>query len=325
MSTYTPVETLPQIYFDERDQLLERFEGRNLGGINTERVMAFCELSRFAVTPYIVVWPEEIPEVNAMDSMQVLASDMNNPRTEAVYNHYLDLIIVKRREDIEVHNGRGYTESLLIHEEAHANTNKRKFVLEVEQRPQGDLHAYSAVVNGFNLPDTSGRPGCFYEEGWAEHHRGQFIVKHSADGVFAQIAKAAKIPNHTDQELKLQLLGGKVQFPAKYLKLAENGKITILCSAVASLGLDLLMQADGDLYGILYDARFSDDNMKYVKERMDRIRPGLFSTLRRLHYNQSDFEVGLAAIDSTLGTQVYTERRNWFARTFAGMKHFIKD
>lgn len=199
------------------------------------------------------------------------------------YAPTLDVYIIQRDMKSEAEHGAGLTESIIVHEAAHASSMYSTVEIETEtQRRTFRKDIVNVTANqtarvGFAVSKPhQGRVGLAMEEGYAEYERGRYVVDELGlpDGFIhgPGIPKAPAL--------------NKYMIPTT----SEQGetKFVFTEGAFAAATLELLVNRDPDLVTAMRDARHSVEGLREVAKRMNAIVPGVYQKMRKIDLDSPD-------------------------------------
>ncbi len=286
---YERVEALPQVFTDIRDEYLDKFADKNLDGLNTNRIHEYFDENELDVKPYIVVTPGDLKKVNKIDKKvgTLRGSFAKGSGTEGLYSPEMGMSIILRNPRLEAKNGPAYTEGHIVHEGAHSTAAIASYLRKKES------HSYHNARSGFAFPLLARSSGFLFEEGWADLHRGNYLSKHFEDGSLDQVREAAEWGRGPNETVSIELGGRQTPLPFKYVKVEEDGRLTSFPSVLAAYTVELLVQANPDIYPAMRESRANLEDLRDFAQEVNSLRPGLYPALRRLDYNEEDFARGL--------------------------------
>lgn len=282
---YEVVESLHPDFEAISSQLSEKYAGRNLNGLDVDRVHDYFNTNDLAIKPYIVVGPEDLETVNAIDTSGSLRH-MLNPKTDGIYSPELSMSVILRNPKSEELNGPIYTEGLMVHELAHATAGIRQYL-----RVKG-TNGYQVARTGYVVQQMK-LSGAFIEEGWADYNRVNYLRMHLDANTINPIASALRMPNDLNALLNLYLGGRPIAIPMSYIKLSEAGRPIISDCALPGLAMDILTKTKPRILTALHAGRSTIHGLRALATEIDNVSPGLYHDLRQLQYNQEDFTRGL--------------------------------
>lgn len=300
-----------------RHRLLEAFPKEANKGLNLERVEKFILDEGLTLGSYVVVNYEDLPKLRKIDGGLNIINDFGYPRFHGRYFPEFDLVIVVRSKRFEKSNGSVRTESILVHELAHASCRRDAFVTGSGKGIGNRL--------GFCILDNSIDWGWFIEEGWAEMIEGKYTEKFSQDQDRREIMRILGLPNlKIDDVLAHPYKRGKLlPLPLKYISSGyTNGNFYVGMSETswAAYGLELLIKKNPRILPLLYEARKNIAGLRALAGEFNAIYPGLYSLLQKSDYNEVDFKTKLEfIINHVVGPVTYS------LKSESGWKKFWKD
>lgn len=285
------IAELPRDFMEVRDTLLERYEGKNLDGLNVGRIHRYFDDAGLDVKPYIVVTPADLQDVNEVDRVSAFRGRFTgNTAPEGIYSPEMGISVVTRNTVLEDLNGPTYTEGLIIHEGAHSATGINVFL-----KTRG-TQGYHNARSGLSLPQLDRYTGHLYEEGWADFHRGSYISRHHADGSLLEIRSTTGWHIGPEDKLSMVFNNRLTPLPFKYAKVVETGRVTTFSSALAAYTMELLMQVNPEIYPAMTASRTSVEGLRKFAKEVNELRPGLYIYLKSLGYSEEDFTRGLHTV-----------------------------
>ena len=203
---------------------------------------------------------------------------------EGLYTPTLGVMIVKRNTDLELLNGTAITESITIHEKAHATHLPTP--LRATRVTTGRFLRKRTTVNveyarsGFGVSsftDEGNDFGRFLEEGYAEYERGLFVKRH---GLIDDFSVGAA--NLSDMQ--------KIPIPMKYLfkRASPDGTPMLIFApgALAATVMDKLVEHNPEYLQIMREARQTPDGLRKFIVETNKFSPKLYSRL--MHADQDE-------------------------------------
>lgn len=143
--------------------------------------------------------------------------------------------------------------------------------------------------------------GTFLEEGFAEYMAARFI------------RNELKCPNGIWGNERYKDLGDGLTLPSIYVwpgstqpEDADSPRSYVHLSnshgAYGAYGIDLIAQKYPEIHTALINARKSVEGLRQVAQIIERVRPGLYSEIRKLRKFPEDFKKGLQSIQLALAT-----------------------
>jgi len=294
---YERVSGPPKQALEIREKLLKKYAGKNLEGLNIDRVNAYFASENLVTKPYIVVRPKDLKRIARIDKLNSLGG------RKAVYSNWLGMSIIIRDPVLEAKNSAAYTEGLIVHEGAHSTASLTHFL-----HNKATNH-YRSRRLGMALIDSTRGSGYFLEEGWADYHRGKYLGQNYQDGALDGIAKALNWNDAPDHLTFIGINGRESPLPLKYLHVAEDNRPTALTSSLAGFAVELLIQTDPEIRTAMLTGRSDITGLREVARRVDSLSPALYPTLRQFDYSQNDFSEGLHTTIDALGSDPLARSR----------------
>jgi hypothetical protein len=263
------IESAAQILRERRSSILELPSSEQ--GINVSRVFRYCQTKGLLLKPVKFLEP-----ANYQQALRI--ADMDPHIENGRYLSSLDMLIINRNADMEELNGTELTESWIVHEEEHADTDIANVEARVLFEPQDGRFRkvmrasvqFTDIATGYLTLNQSGElQGTYLEEGVAELARGKYVVAvlDRPDG-FAQRIRANKsrlIDKYT--YLVRKPSGVEINFPP---------------GATAAITLERLMQIDPGLADLLKEGHQTADGLAELKKRLNRVRPELYNIMQSI-------------------------------------------
>lgn len=272
---------------------LDVYSGKNLEGIDTERIDSFFDSNGLSTRQYIVIRPEDISRICEMDEDGFFSGVLQNG-AEGVYSPELGLSVVVRDPANEEYNDVSYTEGLIVHEKAHSTSAERVFLSE------GDRVGVLRVGFGSAQFDK----GLFFEEGWAELCRGKYVAEHYEQGMAPAVAKQLGLQWNQVQDVSIGVLGRQAHVPIKYVHFNKRGLSGGRVSSLAATAIERMTRADPRIISEMHAARQQISKWPDVVRRIDALGPGLYRDLHELSIvGENELEVyarGLYKVEDTL-------------------------
>lgn len=223
-----------------------------------------------------------LSERNFSASLDVISGDSSRDAKIGGYYHQgTGTIVVKRAAAYEAIAGTGFTESLAIHEAAHATNTHSTMVVETRRERRlfrkdiVHVNHYDARV-GFAVQKhgtNENNRGLFIEEGYAELERGKYIVDELGlqDGFAGNVVPRYPILN-------------KYAMPSS--ESASDWKFGAYAFAGATL--ETMVMHDPDLLDALRSARGTVEGLREVAKRMNDLVPGSYHAMHKLDIDAPD-------------------------------------
>ena len=288
-----PQTEMPEIYKLRREELLQKFSNERLKDINIQRVKSFIEKEGGSLKQFIFIEPEELNELKTITQDWTSGPKyFSRKETLGYYISNIDLILIRRDKDYEQVNGKIFTEGQLVHELTHATSGFRKYVADE------DGFNYNPRV-GFALTYTQFPWGWFFEEGWADMQRANYLTKYTPAEQRQNLASALKygdIGLEDTVPIVIAKSGNYVPVPLKYLHLCPKSGINISVSAFAAYAVELLCQQDPTWKQLIKEARNSSEGLRKFAQAVEKRSPGLYKKLQVGDYDIESFETKLLLV-----------------------------
>lgn len=284
---------MPSDFESVKNRLLEEFPRERFEDINTERVESFIRQEGLEIKPFIVFDRKDLQKVRDIVGNTGLLRSVFKNGESGLYSPEMDFILIVRDEDYEKSSGKIFTEGLLAHELAHANSMYQGYVT-------ADYKSFYTPRVGFCLPQNQIPWGWLLEEGWADMHRANYFLQHASDEEKRKLETALKFGN-VDMEDTIPMItfaGEILPLPFKYLFITPEGKPITRSSAYASYALELLCKKDPTIKSLLIEARSSVEGLKKLAQAVEKIMPGLYKKLQTSDYTEASFSEKLATVIS---------------------------
>lgn len=260
---------------DLHDRLYSELE-HDESGLDTERVSNFLSSYGLDLQPFIAVPPTSV------DKLEHVLGQRVNEEGKILGQHLIgpEVTYVIRDEDLEEANGTGVTESILVHEEAHANSSL--YTLAYMKDKNGTV-ASIELRGGFLVNDE----GHFFEEGFAALMEHRFVVEAlGKPNGFSEWGGAQTVSTH-GQEFKMPR---SYWFPTT----STNRFGGASTPSFAGYGMELLIAKDPRILESMIKARNSVEGLREFAKKVNELKAGLYSLLRRQPYKLDNF---MAATD----------------------------
>lgn len=227
-------------------------------GIDIPRVSAFMSHYGLAVKPFIVI------DRLDMDAYKQRRDELYGvtPSVNDAYGQYLpeiDLAVVIK-DDKQENLNPGFTESIVVHELAHANHHDALYTAFKE----GELLWPVNMRSGFL--------GALLEEGFA----GTMEMRYAQEVLGLE---KGFLPE--DHHLHEPFPDGSVfVLPGKYYTLGADGDYEYGSAHFAAYCIELLMTKDPTLFDSMLKSRKSSEGLREVAKKIEAIAPGLYKRLR---------------------------------------------
>lgn len=258
-----------------RNFMLERFQSDERG-IDTGRVESFFTQKGLRTKPNLL-----ISSFNAgmlVGELRLQGIHMESTHESGRYLNQLGFSYVVREEDYEETMGPEFSESIAVHEQS---------------------HSVSEILSLNAIQDSEGKHIRLRRDGFMTRGRGSFLAE-----AFAELMRVEYVVN--EMGMPYGFLGYEGEFedtglPAKYAHVdPDSGEPDFVPSSLAAFGMELLIEKDSGIMPALYEACIDMSGIIEVARRIHQIKPGLFSLLHRLKYEENDFQTGLTAIKTAI-------------------------
>jgi hypothetical protein len=202
------------------------------------------------------------------------------------YHSVAELAIVFRHKKHERKNGPGFTESLVVHEQAHGSStfNSHSMQVQVDERSinYAQFRMGQVVISG-------GQRNIFLEEAFADAVRGKYVREVlDKPGGFAGV--------ESELDTYKAEAGDELPILPEFSMRDKRGRKVYIMNALAGSALEFMAQNDPGLWPALLEARSSVEGLREVARRIETIEPGLYTKLSRLTLSRADFEEGLRLV-----------------------------
>ncbi len=308
------VKSMPEDYKILRDYLIENLSSKT-EGLEIQRVNDYIKSLGLDLKKIIVLESTDLRKLNYQltSLFQSLEIPEFEPQCLGRYLSEIDLVIIIRNRDFERLNGTIFTESLLVHELAHGSYNFGFYTPLIGDRiPTKPTDKHTFTRSGFNTLSTTEKNkivsnrGNFLEEGFAEMLRANYVKSNMPEDFRKKIMnklgheESSPINKAATKNFKLDDFNYEYKMPIQYAYFQPDGKLIHAASAPAGIAFELLCKKNPRLYPALIEARSSPEGLRRVAKILDVIKPGLYSKLTKLQYNDKDFTQGLKYIIDTL-------------------------
>lgn len=274
-----PSRELPLQDASVTQSLLREFSEQNLSGLNISRVKQFVKARGFQPKPTLIVTQEDLKEIKKIVGSSSMFDWLLDEQLHGRYIHELDLPVVVRNPKLERLNGTIFTESIFVHELAHAN------------------HSFFAQKNGvparigFALPYNQTPWGWFLEEGYPEMLSASYKKKYAPKSFLEQLSTVAKTRiRHFEHSLMTSAPGlPDFSYPAKFAYVSEKMELDTSKSVCAGAGVELLCKVNPSLPEIIRQARHSTRGLTALAKAIEDIKPGLYRQIQRCDYSPESF------------------------------------
>lgn len=266
-----------------RNRIYESIE-HDETGLDTERVSSLLGSYGLSLKPFIAITEDQIPKLEQI--VGGLQSEEGSITGE--YVRRADLVYVIRRRDLEAANGTGITESVLVHEQAHANTTLHT----VAYAKDGDSVRSILLRGGFSVADdTENGTGSYYEEGFAAMLAHRYVIETlDKPNGFSEWGGAQIIANGSE----------KFKIPRNYFfpTSIDNTFGGTDTPSFAAYGMELMISKDPAILDAVLKARTSTEGLREFAKRVESLHPGLYRLLADQPYKLNNF---MAATNYVIG------------------------
>lgn len=286
---YDLVPSLPSDFSVIRNNFLDRYQGKNMKGIDADRIDDYFASRELNTKPYVLVTPRDLERVHKIDTAGSLRGIFKNGGKGA-YVAELGMSIVMRDPKLEKMNSSMYTEGLVVHEGAHSTADISPIL-----RARG-TNGYQVNRVGMAMPQADVNTGFALEEGWADIHRADYLSLHVSAGSLAKVGKVLNWKKDPDDMIYIPLLGRRTPVPFKYTYLDYSAHPIMSNSSIAGFALELLIDADPEIYKAMHAGRSNIEGLRNAARRIDALSPGLYTKLRQGGYGEGAFSAALHSV-----------------------------
>jgi len=282
-------------------RILEEFGDNCPSNVNFGRAKTFVESMGLESKPIVFI------DENNQDNLEAILAENNIPNIEfngeAFTSPELNIIFVRRNEEMEKVNGPFFTESIIAHELTHGASGYEGILM--QQGMTG--MKIGARRNGFCLPNNKKPYGWFFEEGFAEYIRYRYIQRFADEKYRQRVEKAAGAKFNEKIEISDTTESGH-SLPVAYFHCGRDGQIRAIVSADAAYAVELLCQAVPGLEAHMVEARTSADGLRKVYRDIESVSPGLYLQLQKGPYEGSSFIEKLKLVEERIAKFKAQER-----------------
>lgn len=272
-----------------KSEVISAFQKEKIVGLDLNRAEDFIRSNGMEVKPYIIIGREDQDLLNRISGSSGLFRNVNFKEGVGggIYIPEIDMVVVIRDPEKERLNGVIYTESILVHELAHASSMYRGFI-----KPFGkDVDAYMTPRSGYCLPNSNSEWGWFLEEGFAELLRGKYKSKYMNRLDKNKLERSFNY-GELDWDDTLQTPDEDniiLPSPLKYADLRSNGVPGNKSSSYAAFALELILKRDPEIFPLLCEARKSLPSLRKLAKRLNKVSDGLYLYIQKGPYNMESF------------------------------------
>ena len=272
-------------------------------GLDLERVKNFLKDWGLEMKDVLVFDPKDFPKILEVLKNSGFDSALKRDWNENFLGTFIpefDLAFLERSEELEKASGITHTESVLVHELAHASSMFGGLIIE-HGGETGEISIGTPRV-GFGLRSPEKEQGYFLEEGFAEMVRGNYIEKFAMEEEREKLRKALSgnsdtgIFNKNKVKVTNKKTGEAFNLPLKYFFLCPDGEVKMGLSSLAGFGLEVLCEQKPLLKKQLAAGRKNINELREIPKLINNIKRGLYVRLRPLQYTADDFFSGLSYI-----------------------------
>jgi hypothetical protein len=254
-----------------RADLLSKVEHNEIG-IDTGRVKRFLTRYGLKMTPFLAV---------ARDNGVLGETTDPYMQENGGYLPELGITYVIRDKKREATNGVGITEAVLVHEEAHADTD---YPTTGFAFPEDETPIVVRFRNGFTLENVSeDGHNQYFEEGFAGLMQNRYVVEEL--GLPHGFSKTDSVPKVSAGEDIVYELPQSYFIP----KSAEDLLGIPDISAHAAFGMELLIAKDPEILDAIIRSRTDVEGLRDFARRVSKLHPGLYTLLGRQPYQEVNF------------------------------------
>lgn len=255
---------------------------QNREGINTERVENFMQEKGHDITPYMIINQEHLPQFFAIARELFPDYEQDVEDTNGFYNAPLQLVVVIRQPEKEKNNSTVLTESVLVHEQAHATGGKTAVM------KQDGLDGYIRL----GTVNSAKNEGHFLEEGYVEllasEYRAQFLPEENKRSLCNKL-------DISPDEYNKTILGAtteenrEVTIWVPTVILDENGDFSTPPAATPASALMLIAHKYPEFRGLLDESRKNPMGVRKLKQWFQQFGLDMWKTLQKSSYDREWF------------------------------------
>jgi hypothetical protein len=276
-----------------REKILESFPAEE-AGLNVERIFDFLKSYNLRICPFIFI--KDKTEFKKFISQYEQAEAFFSPDFQeddwvAFYDPEIDLIIINADSSFEAQDALD-KEWDLVHEQAHASC-KYGGCIPLEGKNFRPRLGFSLGIN------KESNVGEFLEEGFAEWMASEYRRRYADQATLQKFDHFIE-GNPDNLDVLIDLEAHQLSIPAKYLMFGEDGEIRASENAFAAYAFQLIMECRPNFLTTALQARSDPTMLAKIIREVNTISPGLYIKLRKLKYNEEDFQMGLEIVFSAL-------------------------
>ena len=283
MGDFRLTDQEPTACTEVRNELLMEFPKEKCEGLNLNRVEDYIQSQGLLLGNYILFEESDLAKIGeiigriGLDTSHLFMIDSNEVYCSGVYVPIIDLAFIRRDNNLEKTNGPIYTESVVVHELAHASAVVNQYVVKGKE--------YGVPSSGFVQPNeinSKNNWGQFLEEGFAELLQAEYYAAN-----ISQLEKDRLIDNQVYYApLGMDILAedrsarGVTWIPIKYRRLDAQGRPTFSVSSPCGYGLELICRQYPALRDLIVQSRKSNKAISQIAQTLNNINPGLYTMLQ---------------------------------------------
>lgn len=287
-----------------RDAFVYDYGPQHHPDLDTSRVIDFLDTVGIEAKPMLVLLPGQIPAF----CTQLRRSGFNyRPEdftdTLGQFIPEIGIIAIFRNLEFEsINSGPVVTEGFMVHEQVHGSESLSHQVKYLKRTSHEGLVSFRKRRLGFAVDGIKrGSTGSFFEEGYADIYRGEYMATCAPDSFWQNLARHQNIDKFapTDSISVTNAQGEKVRLSAKYTYLNRNKSgdtsLSYNTSSLPATALELLCSRDPDLFPLLVGARHNVSSYRSLVQRLSS-QDSLYRKLSHLRYEHDDFFAGLQMV-----------------------------
>lgn len=283
------LKEVPQEIVSIRTEVIASLPNR-VEGINKQRIQDFMASFGLPTKEVFFFYNEDISMLKTFFQFFPYAEKSFLEGAKGMYIPELDIALVLREPNIEKENGESFTESLAVHELAHASSRHHGVLLNDFDQEDSE---YRMPRVGFLLKYDEKYPGGFFEEAFAELMLGEYLSICMPASVQRCIAEALQHEGDISPETQAIMFKNnrpELQVPIAYKYIYfSHGAPTFRAYAIVVAGMQLLFQKKPELKDFFLENRKSTDTLRTIARMIDEISPGLYLKLRQLKNSEEEF------------------------------------
>ncbi len=278
-------------------------------GLNLDRVQDFFTELNLPKHEVFFVTDAALEKVDKVLT-PIFGEKSFEPTIGGMFVTELDLVFVRRTGRENSPTDKLVSESLAVHELAHASSGYSKGKMKERRSFFKKTLKPDVPRAGFFIKDQKSglARGSFFEEGFCELLRSKYVTRHADLGAFLDhlTPHDSTLNKFGDLEQRVHLSPAHPLFlPAKYwLPQEEMARPKYPHPSFAGFGIELLCKENPELLPLMVAARSDVTALQKLPEAVNSIAPGLYGPLSKLEYKPEAFLGGLIKIWKGLGKDI---------------------